>query len=293
MSGESCLLPVRNGRRGGGDRGPRNDACALGGAGVSPGARASACPRPAGEVRAWVAATPSDIPWSREGTRDAHMTRPPPQTGWRNETTGSICVTSQQYIARPGSPSPACVAIGEDDFGCRNLIRCCSGEQSDSAFVSYVLIMILSKGVLFGDIATTTGRTDGRTRDFFGRQSEEALLVKQEKPSSNLTKLGFPFHAHDSTTSFNVMPSCFWATVWLPLTSSAAAGGAAELETTNLSGRGRHQSQFSLQVLTNKLLPCLFVGRGFPCSFASFCAVGILLLWFRSHPFSSAETPRS
>ena len=34
-------------------------------------------------------------------------------------------------------------------------------------------------------------RTDGRTGDFFGRQREKALLVKQEKPSSNLTKLGF------------------------------------------------------------------------------------------------------
>ena len=54
-------------------------------------------------------------------------------------------------------------------------------------FVFSVLFLILSKGFLFGDTKPTLdGRTD---RDFFGRQSVEALLVKQEKPCSNLTKL--------------------------------------------------------------------------------------------------------
>ena len=63
-----------------------------------------------------------------------------------------------------------------------------------SVFRVFCPVLNLSKGFLFEDTRLTDGqncgRTDGRTRPFFGRQSEEALLVKQGKLSSNLTKLG-------------------------------------------------------------------------------------------------------
>ena len=53
-----------------------------------------------------------------------------------------------------------------------------------SVFVISVLFLILSKGFVFGDTRQTDRRTD---TIFFGRQSKEALLVNQGKPSSNLT----------------------------------------------------------------------------------------------------------
>ena len=57
-----------------------------------------------------------------------------------------------------------------------------------SCFLFSLVFLILSKGFLWHHHTTTIGRT----RDIFRHQSEEALLVKQEKPSSNLTKLGLP-----------------------------------------------------------------------------------------------------
>ena len=64
---------------------------------------------------------------------------------------------------------------------CQRRIRRCSVEHAYSVFRVFGLILNFVKRFSFWD----TRRTDGRTRDLFERQSEVALLVKQEKPSSN------------------------------------------------------------------------------------------------------------
>ena len=77
----------------------------------------------------------------------------------------------------------------EKTFQLQKTYQVMFSQTKRSVFVFPVLFLILSKGFLFGG-HHHHHLTDAR---FFGRQSEAALLVKQENPSSNLTKLGqFP-----------------------------------------------------------------------------------------------------
>ena len=57
-------------------------------------------------------------------------------------------------------------------------------------------------------------KTDGRTQDFFGRQSEVAVLVKQEKPSSNCDEAGIEktFRAKETVKNLSDFASSNTAT---------------------------------------------------------------------------------
>ena len=67
-------------------------------------------------------------------------------------------------------------------------IRRCSAEHRYSVFCVFRPILHFVKRFWSWGHQADRKKTDAR---FLGRQSEEALLAKQGKPSSNLTKLGY------------------------------------------------------------------------------------------------------
>ena len=111
--------------------------------------------------------------------QDSHPQRPSPASG----RSGEVTDTPLAEMFHATNKLPKTVKRG-------------SIEHNISLFRPFFpLFDLLERFLFWGHLMD--GRTDGRTGDFFGRQSEKALLVQQGKPSSNLTKLGL-FDTHSS-----------------------------------------------------------------------------------------------